>query len=537
MIDALVGARALSGGARDQIVAKAEGNPYYIEEIIRSLIRERVLIQEDGTGQWRLARDIEELDLPDTLRGLLSAQIDDLSAAERHVLQVAALIGNVFWRNVLDELIGSEVALDACLVGLQRAQLVRERGQVSDLGMEYVFRSALLRELACDSLLSRQRSIYARRAADYLAQLFGEDVLTRYYDVVAHLYRTAGESRRELFYTLSAAEYAQGIYANEEALAFYGRALELIDELVQGADDESSGAWVDWRLESLKSVGKIYLATGEAGQAEHYLRRAVELAEETGVDVRERCRLTYWLCEALFWLGRYDEQVEIAERGLGLVQGDGPSVEVALMNQEIAVGSLALGRSDRYREFTERTAQFLEVLPYSEELRPAYDHVATMYAGHLSDPEEAMRWLRALRERAEAHQDLRALAQSHDYAGLVLAMTGDLSGAVAEHRQALELCEQVGDQPTWTTTRALPGRTGAWAGSRAPPETGIRRCVGLARLRRRSAHWTPLPQLRCCFTTSQQSSSTRARAQMRCARLRRPLPLPVHRCWRRALPR
>jgi class 3 adenylate cyclase/predicted ATPase len=445
MIDALVGAGALPGGARDQIVAKAEGNPYYTEEIIRSLIRERALIQEDGTGQWRLARDIEEVDLPDTLRGVLSAQIDDLSAAERHVLQVAALIGDVFWRNVLEELVGSEVALDACLAGLQRAQLVRERGQVSDLGMEYAFRSALLREVACEALLSQQRAIYARRAADYLAQLFGEEVLTRYYDVVAHLYRTAGERHRELFYTLSAAEYAQGIYANEEALAFYGRALELIDELVQGADDESSGAWVDWRLESLKSVGKIYLATGEAGQAEPYLRRAVELAEETGVDVRERSRLTYWLCEALFWLGRYDEQVEIAERGLGLVQGDTPSVEVALMNQEIAVGSLALGRSDRYREFTERTAQFLEVLPYSEELRPAYDHVASMYAGHLDDPEEAMRWLRALRERAEAHQDLRALAQAHDYAGLVLAMTGDLSGAVAEHRQALELCEQVGD--------------------------------------------------------------------------------------------
>jgi class 3 adenylate cyclase/tetratricopeptide (TPR) repeat protein len=445
MIDALVGSAALPTGVKERIVAKAEGNPYYIEEIIRSLIREGKLIQEDERGGWHLARDIDELDLPDTLRGLLSAQIDDLSAAERHVLQVAALIGNVFWRNVLEELVGTEVDLGASLTGLQRAQLVHERGQVSDLGMEYGFRSALLREVAAESLLIRQRAAYAQRAADYMAQLFGEEVLTRYYDVVAHLYRTAGDPRRELFYTLSAAEYAQGIYANDEALALYRRALELVDQLTTGGEDESAGLWRDWRMESLSGAGRILLGTGQAEQAEPYLRQAVELAERSEVSSREQARLYYWLCEALFWNGRYEEQVEMAERGLALVEADGPSVEVALMNQEIAVGSLPLGKPDTYRQFTERTAQFLESLPYAEELRPAYDHVASMYAWHRREPGEAMRWLLALRERAERHHDLRALAQSHDYAGLVLMMTGDLHQAAEEHRKALGLCERVGD--------------------------------------------------------------------------------------------
>lgn len=445
MIDALVGSAVLPSEVKEQIVAKAEGNPYYIEEIIRSLIREGVLIREDERSNWRLARDIEQLDLPDTLRGLLSAQIDDLSASERHVLQVAALVGNVFWRNVLRDLVGTEVDLDACLTGLQRAQLIRERVQVSDLGMEYGFRSALLREVAYDSLLLRQRTTYAQKAANYMAQLFGEEILARYYHVVAYLYHTAGELRRELFYTLSAAEHAQGIYANDEALALYRRALELIDRLAAEGEGESAGMWLAWRIESLTGMGRILLGTGQADGAEPYLRQAVEVAERSEVSTRERARLYYWLCEALFWIGRYGEQVEMAERGLALVEADGPSVEVALMNQEIAVGSLQLGRPDTYREFTERTAQFLESLPYSEELRPAYDHVASMYAWHRGEPEEAMRWLHALRAHAERHHDLRALAQSHDYAGLVLMSTGDLGRAVEEHRQALGLCERAGD--------------------------------------------------------------------------------------------
>ncbi|MFL7809157.1 MAG: tetratricopeptide repeat protein, partial [Anaerolineae bacterium] len=452
MVDELVGSGALPTEARDQIAARAEGNPYYIEEMIRSLVKGGVLVQAGDTHRWYLACDIEEVDLPDTLRSLLSAQIDDLSTAARHTLQVAALIGNVFWRNVLEELVGSEVDLDTCLIGLQRAQFIRERDQVTDLGMEYVFRSALLRELACDSLLSRQRVIYARKAADYMARLFGGDVLTRYYDVVAQLYHAADERRRELFYTLSAAEHAQGVYANDEALDLYERALELIDELAEGAD-EGSSVLQDWQMESLKGVGSILLGKGEVQQAEPYLRRAVELAEARQVSTRELARLYYWLCEALFWLGRYEEQVEIAERGLALVEGEGPSVEVALMNQEIAVGSLPLGRRDVFREFTQRTAQFLEALPYSEELRPAYDHVATFYAWHRGEPEVALRWLQILRNQAETHHDLRAVGQSHDYAGLVLKMMGDLGEAAAEHQQALELGERVGD--VWQELDAL----------------------------------------------------------------------------------
>jgi len=445
MIEELVGAGTLPAEARDQIATRAEGNPYYIEEIIRSLIRGDVLVQAGGESRWCLARDIEEVDLPDTLRSLLSARIDDLSAAERHTLQAAALVGNVFWRNVLEEVVGSEVDLGACLTGLQRAQLIGERGQVTDLGMEYVFRSGLLRELARDSLLSRQRAIYARKAADYMAQLFGGDVLARYYDAVAQLYHAAGERRRELFYTLSAAEHAQGIYANEEARALYERALELIDELEAEGEDPASTVLQVWRMESLKGMGSILLGIGEVEQAEPYLRRAVELAEASEVSSRELVTLYFWLCEALFWLARYEEQVEIAERGLALVEGDGPSVEVALMNQEIAIGSLQLGRADMFREFTQRTVQFLEALPYSEELRPAYYHVAAFYAWHRGEPDAALRWLYVLRERAETHQDLRALGQSYDQAGLVLQMMGDLGGAAAEHQRALELDERVGD--------------------------------------------------------------------------------------------
>lgn len=442
MIDRLIGPRALPARTQSQVIKRAEGNPYYIEEILRSLIKEGVLVQSVESGEWHAIRTVDSLDLPNALRSLLLARMEDLAPDERRVLQLAAVVGMIFWTSVLRELLGEGGELEQHLAALQRAQFIQEHGRVPYLDMEYRFRSALIRDLAYDSVLNAQKEIYSRQVADYLARLFGEEVLTQYYGVVAYQYRHAREPRKELFYTLSAAEHAQSIYANTEALDYYTRALELLNELEQ---EETEGPWQDWRLESLKGLGQIYFGIGQGIQAEPYLREAIALGEEMALATRDLVRLYYWLGEVLFWQRRYKEQVEIAERGLALLGQDTRSVETALMNQEIAVGYQGLHNREKFLEFTERTAQFLDQLPYSEELRPAYDHVASMYAFDRKDLQEALRWVQALEERATAHRDLRALGQAHDYGGVILMETGDLAGAQIRYTQALDWFERVGD--------------------------------------------------------------------------------------------
>ncbi|MCK4472227.1 MAG: hypothetical protein KAW49_10625, partial [Anaerolineae bacterium] len=228
-IDRLIGPETLPAETRALVLDKAEGNPYYMGELIRSLIAQGVLVQEAETGQWRATRAVASLDLPDTLQSLLLARIDSLSSDERRVLQMAAVIGSVFWSNVLQAL-ASDATLKAHLTALQRAQLIYERGRVPDLGMEYIFKSNLIRDAAYDSLLTAQRVTYHLKAAEFLEDLCGLEALTPYYGVLAYHYRQAGKPGKELFYAIQAAERAQGIYANAEALEHYTRALELLDE-------------------------------------------------------------------------------------------------------------------------------------------------------------------------------------------------------------------------------------------------------------------------------------------------------------------
>jgi predicted ATPase len=136
-------------------------------------------------------------------------------------------------------------ALKAHLTALQRAQLIQERGRAPDLGMEYVFKSNLIRDAACEGILSAQRVTYHLKVAEYLEDLCGLEALTPYYGVLAYHYRQAGNPGKELFYTVQAAEQAKKIYANVEVLEHYTRAIELLDEMeardkVKGEDEDGN---------------------------------------------------------------------------------------------------------------------------------------------------------------------------------------------------------------------------------------------------------------------------------------------------------
>jgi class 3 adenylate cyclase/predicted ATPase len=445
MIDELVGPQALPPEVRALVIGKSEGNPYYVEELIRSLIRMQALVYDAPAGRWHMRRMVDSLDMPDTLRGLLLAHIDDLSADERRVLQMAAVIGYTFYDGLLQDLVGDDTSVEPHLATLQRAQLVVERTRVPNLGMEYAFRSPLVRDVAYASILTTQRVAFHRQVADHLAQLFSEEILAQYYGMVAYHYRSAGEWKRELFYTLSAAERAQSLYAHAEALGYYSRVLELLDESVQAGAQVSDRLLLDWRVEAHKGLGQVHFGTGRMSEAENCFRQAIAVGQQMQLASNELVKLYYWLAETLFWQGRHNEQIGISARGLSLLGDEVESVEAALMNQEIAVGYSAIGDRHRFHEFTARTARFLEALPYTEELRPAYDHVASMYAYDERNVPEAKRWLGVLETKAEQYGDLRALGDVHFTTAGILQQAGELREALAQQELALGLYRRIED--------------------------------------------------------------------------------------------
>ncbi len=261
LLDQMLGHDTLAEATAALIVAKAEGNPYYMREILYALVGQGVLHRDAG-GLWRQTQPVESFDLPGSLRGLLLARIDRLSPEARRVLQAASVIGSTFWRNVLEALIEDVSQVKSALTQLQRSQLIQEQSLEPELGMAYTFTPSLVREVVYESLLSSQRALYHRRVAEKIEALFGADSSKPYHGLLAYHYRRAGDLNRELYYVLGAAEEAQRVYANGDAHSRYTRALELLAEIESQSPPEALRPIWELSFEALMGRHQVQVRMG-----------------------------------------------------------------------------------------------------------------------------------------------------------------------------------------------------------------------------------------------------------------------------------
>jgi class 3 adenylate cyclase len=237
MLDELIPAE-LPQAVRDVIVQRAEGNPFFVEELVRSLIDQGVLKRRNG--DWTVGAMSSTIVVPDTVQAVLSSRIDLLPPAEKTALQAAAVIGRTFWSGPVYELLeGVEPDLGL----LEERDFIRHRSSSSLHGeREFAIKHALTREVAYRSLTSARRAVLHARFADWLARA-GEG-RNEHAALLAHHYAEAvrpedadlaWSDEQELdrlreragVWLRRAAELAVGRYEIEEALSLLHRALEL----------------------------------------------------------------------------------------------------------------------------------------------------------------------------------------------------------------------------------------------------------------------------------------------------------------------
>ena len=166
----------LPESVRNLILNKAEGNPFFVEEVIRTLIDSEYIVQENN--HWRATREIVNVTIPDTLSGVLSARIDRLPENTKHVAQTAAVLGRIFAQRALMATCAAAPPperiedIEPHLGVLTYEELVRER--VHDPELEYIFKHALTQEAAYELLLIRRRKELHRRAGEVLERLYPE---------------------------------------------------------------------------------------------------------------------------------------------------------------------------------------------------------------------------------------------------------------------------------------------------------------------------------------------------------------------------
>jgi predicted ATPase/class 3 adenylate cyclase len=244
LLDQLLAVTQLPESLRELLMGKTEGNPYFLEELLRMMIESGILVSSpDGFG-WQVEQRLTEFSIPENLQALLTARIDHLEIETRHTLQIAAVIGRRFSYPVLEAVTGSAAAgpasagsngLERRIHELERSQLIREAGREPEL--TFTFWHELLRDAAYESILLRQRRFFHRKVGEYL-----EDCCPDHLDENAHRlarhFEEAGDAKKALHYYSLAGDAAARLFASQESINYYNRALKLAHS-TEGVDPDT----------------------------------------------------------------------------------------------------------------------------------------------------------------------------------------------------------------------------------------------------------------------------------------------------------
>jgi len=446
VIDHLVGPDVLPAETQEMVIEKAEGNPYYIQEIIHALISQDILVQEDGC--WQATKAVSSIELPDSLQNLLLARIDRLSAEERQLVQVASVIGTIFWSEVLVFLVEDAAVVKQHLTAVQRNQLIVDRGHVPNLGMEYAFKSTLVRDAAYEGLLSTQRKTLHLRVAQYFESHFDEDEIIPYYGLLAYHYRQAGSLERELNYTLKAAERARRVYANAEALDHYTHAEALLDQLAdEDLDDERHTALLKKRFKVLDGRREVNLLLGNMDDAWKDARALLPIARELEDEPT-------WLIDALLqqpgvsgWRSKKQlrEGVVMAEEALRLSQKIGDERREMFSRGRLAAQRYNLG-DPSWHEIGNSALELARKLDDKRYQVVLLTGLGQVYAA--DNPERSMEYLRAALPICQELEDKRAELDLLDLIGAQLENSDDYYRRLVECREKqLQLSREIGNRP------------------------------------------------------------------------------------------
>jgi class 3 adenylate cyclase/tetratricopeptide (TPR) repeat protein len=426
------------------LIARTAGNPFFLEESVRTLIETGVLV--GAQGAYRLTQAVPTIQVPATVQVVLAARIDRLPSEEKRLLQTAAVIGTEVSLPLLQTIAElSEEVLQRGLAHLQAAEFLYETRLFPD--HEYTFKHALTHEVAYSSVLQERRRALHARIVEALEALAGGQVAEvasgRSPDQVEPLAHHAlrGEVwAKALMYCRQAGEKAMARSAYREAIVYFEQALSALSHLPETRDTREQA--IDLRL----ALRTPLIASGALGRILALLREAEALAQ-TLDDSRRLTQVSGFLSRHFHLMGAYDQAIALGQRVLVLATASGDVGGQALANLRLGAAYLAQGDYRRAIDCFRQTVAFFDEAQYHERfglvVLPAVQsrvHLAWCHAelGTFAEGrafgDEGLRIAEAVAHPASLTRALWGL-------GLLFLCQGNLSKALPPLERAMSICQ------------------------------------------------------------------------------------------------
>jgi class 3 adenylate cyclase/predicted ATPase len=349
-LKALLGDDPAVHSLKQLILAKTEGNPFFMEELVQALVEEGVLerSRSGGAGLSPAPRvNFAELRVPPTVHAVLAARIDRLSPAEKALLQTLSVIGKEFPFNLLKQVVNQpEVDLQRSLAHLQAAEFIYEQPAFPEV--EYTFKHALTQEVAYHSVLMERRKGLHERTAQAIEALFPSQLEDHYGDL-AHHYSRSGNTEKAVAYLGLAGRQAAQRSAHTEAIRHLTTALELLKTLPETSQRAQH------ELTLLLALGASLRASKgfAAPEVETVYARAQALCEQIG-DLPQRFSALRGLWGIYLARGQSRLTREVAAQLLQLAEGAHEATLLAEAYHVMGMASYVFGEWTSARAYLEQ---------------------------------------------------------------------------------------------------------------------------------------------------------------------------------------
>ncbi len=425
------------------IINRAEGSPFYVEELIKTMIDEKVIIRNGGSDPWRIdANRIPELKVPGTLTGILQARLDNLPAREHEIIQQASIVGRVFWNRVVDHMRKpeSQVAEPPLLVAeglktLERKEFIfpSDASAFTD-SPEYIFSHAMLQEVTYESVLLKLRRIYHIQVAEALIELSGERV-NQYAGRIGDHFELAEEWSLAADWYTRAGIQAQDTFVPDAAMSYYQKALDYLR-------DQGGGKQTAQKGELYRRMGEVLNWQARYTEAVEIYGQLLELAKESG-EPRLQSNAYYGLATSLGYQGDYQASLENAIQAEVFARTSDSPIDLIRALWVQGTTQFRLGKSEAALELGDKALGIAMELNDREEIGRCLNLVgAAYYVTGRYDKAEGFfeRAVSIFEQLGNSRQGMDLLSNL----GVIAEARGDHDVALERYQKALQIARNTG---------------------------------------------------------------------------------------------
>jgi class 3 adenylate cyclase/tetratricopeptide (TPR) repeat protein len=439
LLDALLTISDLPDALRQLISQRAEGNPFFLEEILRTLIDRNMIRRRQERWEMTPGADISTFQVPRTLEGLIMTRVDNLPETTRHAVQCAAVIGRDFPDSILLRISETNpVRHENDLQELIDHELVAQTLRVPE--RQFAFRHILTQQTIYNSILLRRREQLHHKIAVAIEELYPTR-LEEQAERLAFHYSESKDAVKALPHVVRSAERAAGRFANEEALSYYRTALDMATR---------TNAPLETRVRILVGLGDSQAHVGDFDGAATNLSAAWELVRQLKPDdkqARQASEVARRLGRVFERRGKYDDAMRWLESALREINrnlSSAHAVERVRIYLEIGWVHYRRGNLDEAEHWRLRALEISEGLDYYAEMGSAYNGLAAL-ANLRGDWQRAIEYAQRGLEVREMIGDVEGMSRSHSNLGAIMLNVGEWDRALPHLEKSLELKRRIGD--------------------------------------------------------------------------------------------